>query len=164
MKYVGNFKTWISPKIINTILESPGDRRPEENIKDHKKNLSKIWFDAGYNQNKIGWSIYDKSHFTDQLVLPEIFNDGGHWWFCKLNPGDVFPLHQDLYQNPQNGKRYWMACQDHHPGHIFFYKDKCLNNYSAGDLFVFENQNDWHGSCNIGFIPKISLQIICGNQ
>lgn len=161
MQYIGNFKSWLQPYILDIILTTPGDRRPETKVEYYKQSLSDKWTSAGYKTDKIGWSLYYQEHFDTKIILPDYFQGTSNWWFCKLNPGDVFPLHQDLFKNTEKIKRFWMACQDCHPGHIFFYKDKTLNDYKAGDLFLFDNQDEWHGSCNIGFIPKISLQIVC---
>lgn len=161
MKYIGNFQNWLPQHAINTILTTEGDRRPESNPESYKSSLAKIWLEAGFNLSRIGWSLYYQSHFDKEIVIPKEIENVTSWWFCKLNPGDVFPLHQDLYKDPKPVKRYWMACQDHIPGHIFFYGKESLNNYKAGDLFLFEDENEWHGSCNIGFISKISLQIVC---
>lgn len=161
MKYIGNFQNWLPQHAIDRILNTNGDRRPEPNPDAYKNALAKVWYDAGFNLEKIGWSLYYQKHFDEEIVIPKEIKNVSSWWFCKLNPGDIFPLHQDLYKDPKPVKRYWMACQNHEPGHIFFYGNESLNNYKAGDLFLFENENEWHGSCNIGFTAKISLQIVC---
>ena len=161
MKYIGNFQNWLPKHALDTILNSQGDRRPESRIDEYKKNISQQWTDAGYTLDKIGWTLYYQEHFDQQIILPKVFENVANWWFCKLNPGDLFPLHQDIFPKEANIKRYWMACQDHQPGHVFIYNGECLNSYKAGDLFLFDHQDDWHGSCNLGFVPKISLQVVC---
>lgn len=161
MKFIGNFKSWIDQAIIDRILNIEGDRRPEKNIESYKNSLAEVWSNAGFNLDKIGWTLYYQEHFDFKIEIMSEITNVESWWFCKLNPGDIFPLHQDLYKNTFSVKRYWMACQDHLPGHVFLYNDSVLNDYRAGDLFLFENEKEWHGACNIGFTPKISLQIVC---
>ncbi len=161
MQYIGNFQTWLPQHAIDTILSIDGDRRPEHNPESYKSGLANLWSRSGINFYKVGWTLYYQSHFNKKITIPEEIKNVSNWWFCKLNPGDMFPLHQDLYKEPKPVKRYWMACQDHMPGHVFFYGKESLNNYRAGDLFLFENENEWHGACNLGFVPKISLQIVC---
>ena len=73
----------------------------------------------------------------------------------------MFPMHQDLFkENKPNIRRFWMAMQDSKLGHVFVYEDTTLKNYRAGDLFEFEDPNAWHAACNLGFEPKVSLQIV----
>ena len=158
MRYIGNYNRMITDSVLNTILTTPGERRPEPVVSDYKNDLAVKWAEAGYTADKIGWSIYTKEHFQEELKMPFFVT---HWWFSKLNPGDIFPLHQDLFKDESPDiKRYWMACQDHQPGHIFIYKDKTIEGYKKGDLFLLENPHEWHGACNIGFEPKISLQLV----
>lgn len=161
MKFIANYKSWLDQSILDTILSTAGDRRPtNEPLEPYKLELAKTLHNAGYTNDKIGWTLYYPSHF-EKPIVPPIDIGKGHLWFCKLNPGDMFPMHQDLFENSDpNLKRYWMACQDSTPGHIFVYDKEPLVGYKAGDLFEFTDSTAWHGACNIGFTPKITLQLV----
>jgi len=163
MMYIGNFKSWIDPQIIETILTGTGERRPNLNVSEKEKPTQEKWTNAGIDVTKLGWEFFYNEHINkDHIELP--INPGTRkykWWFSKLNPGDLLPLHVDLYpETMTNVQRFWMACQDHEPGHIFYNGDETLNNYKAGDLFEFPAADSWHGAANLGFTPKISFQIL----
>ena len=52
-----------------------------------------------------------------------------------------------------------MFLQDWEPGHIFAYDDKMLSNYKAGDLYEWSDPECVHGPTNIGYTPRLTLQI-----
>lgn len=160
MKYIGNYAQWIDPKVISVILTTNGDRRPSDIDKaDYKLKTADLWAEAGIDVSKLGWEFYYKEHVGD-LDMPISTRGNVKWWFSKLMPGDMFPLHYDHFEgNLQNVKRYWMACQDYEPGHVFIYKGKNLEDYKAGDLYEISPTEYMHAAANLGFIPKISLQI-----
>lgn len=163
MRFIKNYKTWLEDHMIQTILNQPGDRRPDlsEPVKEYKQSITDLALKAGYDPTKLAWTMYYPSHFKQEILLPFDAGKDHHWWFCKLNPGDMFPMHQDLFEDDRPRiRRFWMACQDHKLGHIFVYNNQSLDNYQAGDLFEFENPKEWHAACNLGFEPKISLQIV----
>ena len=83
-----------------------------------------------------------------------------HWWITKMLPGNFMPMHTDphtLYES--NSKRFWMPWQDWQPGHIFMYENKVITDYKAGDVWEYENSAALHGAANIGFVPRIVLQV-----
>jgi hypothetical protein len=162
MRFIKNYSTWLKPHILDTILSVPGDRRPEtDNVGSYKIPLYDKARAAGYSIDKIGWTLYYQSHFQNKIEMPFDPGEDGQWWFSKLNPGDMFPMHQDLFkENKPNIRRFWMAMQDAKLGHVFVYENTTLGNYQAGDLFEFEDSNAWHAACNLGFEAKVSLQIV----
>lgn len=163
MKFIKHYRNWIDEETIETIINTSGDQRPDLSnpVAEYKRPVSDLLLKSGYNFNKLKWTLYYQSHFSKQIFLPFDPGPNSQWWFCKLNPGDMFPMHQDLFEEEKsNIRRFWLACQDKKIGHIFSYGDHVLNNYQAGDLFEFENPKEWHAACNLGFEPKISLQIV----
>lgn len=163
MKYVGNFADWIDKSVIETILTSPGDRRPKTESSQYESEVEQRWREAGIDPKRLGWEFYSNEHLgIKHLPLPiDIGKRKYKWWFSKLMPGDLFPLHVDVYPDDRkNIERYWMACKDHEPGHVFISDDFNLKTYKKGDLFKFENFKDWHAAANIGFTPKISYQLV----
>lgn len=163
MRLIKNYETWLDQSIVKTIIETNGDCRPDLSMpaEEHKKGIAELALTAGYDLNKIKWTLYYSRHFTKEIKLPFDAGVDSHWWFCKLNPGDMFPMHQDLFEeNKPNIRRFWMPCDNSKLGHIFVYGNKMLEDYRAGDLFEFEDPKEWHAACNLGFEPKISLQIV----
>lgn len=160
MNYIGNCQEFILPEFIDVVLKTNGDTRPsiQELDQSYKLETIKKWEEAGYDLSKLKWTMYYQSHFSKTLKLPPMFQGNIQWWFVKLNPGDIFPCHLDLFENKKNVKRYWIACQDYKLGHVFVYENRMLTEYRAGDIFEID-PNVYHGSVNIGFVPKISLQI-----
>jgi hypothetical protein len=161
MMYVGNYKSWIDPTIIQTILQTPGERRPKPQIGGYESLTESEWNAAGFDMKKIGWEFYYNQHINREHIDLPINPNGSKykWWFSKLNPGDMFPMHVDHFATEKNVQRFWMACQDHQPGHIFVCGDHVLEDYKAGDLFEFPS-NEWHAAANLGFTPKISFQLM----
>lgn len=162
MNYIGNFSTWIDPKIISTILSSKGERRPKTNIEGYEDTTLTQWQNAGYDLSKLGWEFFYNQHINkDHIDLPISTNGRKYkWWFSKLNPGDFFPMHVDHFKTEKNVQRFWMACQDHQMGHVFAYDNSVLQDYRAGDMYEFTDSGMWHAAANLGVVPKISLQII----
>lgn len=162
MKYIGNFYNWIDPDIINTILSGKGERRPKATSEEYEDATVSQWKAAGYDMSKLGWEFFYNQHINrDHIDLPISTNGRKYkWWFSKLNPGDFFPMHIDHFKTEKNVQRFWMACQSHYPGHVFAYDNSVLQDYAAGDMFEFTDVNTWHAAANLGFVPKISLQIV----
>jgi hypothetical protein len=157
MIYVKNIKSYISDELIQHMLTHDGARKPDE-VSDYQKPILDKWISSGIDTSKVGWEFFNSDNLVENLDLPFVGNV--RWWFSKLNPGDMFPLHLDTYPEQAQIERYWVACQDHQSGHVFMSGDTVLQNYSAGDVFKFESTDTWHGACNLGFTPKISLQIL----
>jgi hypothetical protein len=164
MLYKGNFTEIFEPEALEFIINNQGDIRPQTTIADYQSENFRQWKSAGFDMNKIRWEVFsgDTPNFNFSVSLP--FRGNIKWWFAKLNPGDMFPLHLDTFPENENVRRYWIACQDYSPGHIFAYDDKILTGYKAGDTFMFDHNTVLHGSANIGFIPKISLQVAVTDQ
>jgi hypothetical protein len=161
MKFVGNFKKWIDPNIMEIMLTTSGEKRPLDNDTtiERKQEVLQKWLSVGYDIKKLSWEFFYEEH-VGNISLPIPTDLKYKWWFSKMNPGDMFPLHVDEFPyDEKNIKRYWMAMQDILPGHVFIHKDKPLD-YSAGDMYEFNDARDWHGAVNIGFVPKISYQLV----
>ena len=158
MRYITNIKPYISNELVQFMLTHLGIRKPDT-VSDYQKPILDKWIDADIDINKVGWEFFNSENLVDHIDLP--FTSGNvNWWFSKLNPGDMFPFHVDTYPQQTQTERYWVACQDHMPGHVFMCGDKVLTDYRAGDMFLFEEHDTWHGACNLGFTPKLSLQIL----
>lgn len=162
MEYVGNYDSWLQSDWVNEILNSVGVGRPKqgkrptsvEEEQEYQRARS-----AGYKDDEIYFYMFDKSTVSFILDIPFV-QSKCHWWITKMMPGNFMPMHVDphtLYET--NSKRYWMPWQDYELGHIFMYEDQVITNYKRGDVYSYKNPNALHGAANIGFIPRIVLQV-----
>jgi len=167
IKYLGNYPNWVNPHHLKIILESEGDKRTayktEKEIE--KQEQVSIWSSLGHELKGAEWFMYYYGHLgmsaVTDLQIPIDIDGPFNWWYSKINPGSVFPLHVDTFDVTSNKtRRLWIPMQDYQPGHIFIYEGKMLDDYRAGDVYEFENPKAWHGAANIGFEPKISLQLV----
>jgi hypothetical protein len=167
--YLGNFPSLVNLKHIDFIKNNIGEVRPNDHEEDEEykadqiRNWKKIVPDwqgfewIMYYYKEMGMSSPSDLSFPDELGLAGIVN----WWYVKINPCRMFPLHVDAFeQNATQFRRLWIPMQDYIPGHVFIYEGKNLEGYSAGDVYEFTNSRGWHGAANIGFEPKISLQVV----
>jgi len=162
MKYIGNYSTWIDQFWIDYILSNPGFARPAEGKKpDSPQELAEYQKlrDAGYSDDARYFYMFTQENFPFELVVP--FTDQKyHWWFTKMNPGNFMPMHVDPHTLYQPGsQRFWVALQDWQAGHIMMYENQVITDYKKGDVFVYENANALHGAANIGYVPRIILQV-----
>jgi len=164
IKYIGNYSSWLDSSLVNYIIDNEGEPRPNFNTTDQRQlDTFQTWIDAGFDTSKISWQFHVlPEHLPPnfKFKLPIEHSGDFGFWFSKLKPGDIFPLHVDTVSDKKNYRRLWMACQDHLPGHIFTFEGKFLEGYKAGDMFEFANLSVQHGAANIGFTTKVSLQII----
>lgn len=160
MKFIGNYAHWIDPTWEERILHSDGQARPRdwppasavESAEYSKYQL------AGYDLNAVNWWVYEQIDLQVD-VSPPWTKGKIHWWFTKMLPGQFMPVHTDPHAHVQACNRYWMPLQDFTVGHIFLYGKQMISDYKAGDVYMFENEQDIHGAANIGHTPRISLLI-----
>lgn len=163
MEFVGNFKNWIDPNWIEFLKSNEGTARPKDGQKPDSPEMEAEYARAraaGYKDDATYFWMFDNNNFPFEISNPPFVKDNFHWWITKMLPGNFMPMHTDphtLYQ--KNSKRYWMALQDWEPGHIFMYEDQVITNYSAGDVWTYKDSTALHGAANIGFTPRIVLQI-----
>jgi hypothetical protein len=96
------------------------------------------------------------------IVLPDFPEKRTYcqWWFIKLLPGQMQPMHIDPHLvEVENPIRYTMFLEDFTPGHIFVYDDKIMSNYKAGDVYEWSDPMTIHGVVNIGFTTRYTLQV-----
>lgn len=158
MIHITNIKDFLPDELINFMLQNKGERKPGATVEGYQKEIFDAWTNAGIDLKNVGWEFFNSENLVNHLDLP--FRGNVKWWFSKLNPGDIFPFHLDTYPNETSVERYWVACQDHMPGHVFLSGSTMLTNYKKGDVFKFEDTDTWHGACNLGFTPKLSLQVL----
>lgn len=158
MRFVKNVD--IDKDALAFMLRHKGVPKPNLETEAHQYSTYHLWIAKGYDVKKLYWESFSGENFPWPVKIPV----EGSWWFSKLPPGSVFPMHQDTYSNTEASQRFWIACQDYEPGHIFTYGDKILTGYKAGDMFEFEDPLEWHGAANCGLSTKISLQVVVNKQ
>lgn len=174
MKYIGNCKDWIEQEWIDRIMTTNGDpcpiHQPANQIGDHKKQIELYnnfvtagWQDKDFVVNMYTQGITKEVLDLDITVPPIIPIEGRnyHWWFVKMNPGQVTHWHFDPHTiKHTTAVRYWMALQDYEPGHVFIWENGgFLDDYKAGDIYCFDFADLYHSVLNLGMIPKISFQM-----
>lgn len=163
MIYLGNYADWIQPEWVDYLMNHTGYPRPGSKVLENsfEVNQNQAIDNSGYVE-QVYWYKFTPENFPFDLKPP--FGEARLWWFVKLLPGNLIPLHRD--QDEEVGNRttlYWMSLVDYEPGHLFVCKDTLLTNYKKGDLFKLEHANDLHGSCNIGFSPRIIFNFTTEN-
>jgi hypothetical protein len=168
MKLVGNFKDWITPELLDTLINNDGDITP---VYQPDKWRGTPEFDsariaveqAGYPNSNHTFCQYTKdtpclSHFDIKMPVP--IEGEYHWWIIKLKPGQMQPMHFDPHVT-QVAKctRWTMPLLDYQPGHIFVWENNLLTDYKAGDLFLWSDPMCYHGVVNISMTTRLTLQI-----
>jgi hypothetical protein len=124
----------------------------------------KMYTRAGYDVFGTHFSLLEKFDVSfDILQNPPPFLDykDKHitWWFSKMKPGNIMPMHIDRAQPQKEIHKYWMPWTPYEPGHVFVIGDTEISNYKVGDVYEFDYAGSWHGAFNIGKTPRCILQI-----
>ncbi len=163
MEYIGNYFNWIDPNWIKELSLSTGTARPRDGKRPDSPSEEREYAkarSAGYKDDAVYFWMFDKNNVTFNLPRPPFVNGEFHWWITKMLPGNFMPIHVDPHTEYQkNSQRYWMPFQDWEPGHIFIYEDQVITNYRAGDVWTYKNPKALHGAANIGYTPRIVLQV-----
>lgn len=156
MQYIGNFKDYIQDSWIEEIVSLPREwPRPFcENSTEHARLSS-----AGYDLSTSHWAVVEPFNVSFNINFP-FLNNITQWWCARLFPGQFMPMHVDPHAEDKKGKMYWIPMQDYHSGHVFIINDELIKDYKKGDVFAFDNFKDYHGSANIGLIPKLTLIVV----
>jgi len=169
MKYVGNYKDWITPELMNHLKNNTGDVTPVwqpdrwqgNPILDEYREKAR----PAYSHNTSTFHQFNQSSKDMQdfpITLPELPITGNncHWWFIKLLSGELQAMHIDPHLlDVTNPVRYSMFLEDYQIGHIFVYDDKLLTDYKAGDVYEWSDPMCVHGCMNIGFETRYTMQI-----
>lgn len=155
MKYIGNFSEYIKDEWVDEVLALPREwPRPFCEKSNEHERLSK----AGYDLSHSHWAVVEPYHVNFQIEFP-FLTHVTQWWIARLFPGQFMPMHIDPHPDNQQGNFYWIPMQDYHPGHIFIIEDEFIKDYKKGDVYAFNNLRDYHGSSNIGMIPKLTILV-----
>lgn len=185
LKLVGNYKDWIKPEWLEYMANTDGscfprDADPEEEegmvsaaIKGEDPGSGDKIADGeeSWDPNCVCCITYKQHELPFEVEMPFEIEDEYEWFFMKLKPGMMQPVHQDYAEygkeyvdgvavsNAQNVKRYWMPLQDYKRGHMFYYDNKIVTDYKAGDLFLHDGEDVWHGGGNIGHMTRYTMNL-----
>lgn len=161
MKYIGNFAKNV-PSIIVETLHNSKKKKHKFIESDFLEPDTQIWVNSGYNLSNVTWTSYDDERYKNVINLPSCFGTVLEIWFTKLDPGDMIPAHQDVYtySSSDNLDRYCMMLQDFEIGHVFVCDNTHLEGYKFGDTYKLDESLSWHGACNIGLTPRLTMQIV----
>jgi hypothetical protein len=170
MEFYGNYKHLIKEEWIDILLKTLGNTiSPFEDPK--KINLKKttassdneksLFLDDGiYGSNLIMCELFDRDNLPFSLDLGELnYLLNGSWWIVKQMPGQYMPIHRDTIHRKEGNRRIWMPLLDYQEGHIFMHEGTFMKDYKAGDMWLYYNDDDLHCCVNLGYTPRIVLQI-----
>jgi len=156
MKYIGNYSSWIKDEYIDYLLNNDGTPRPKTTSENPDTEEFRMATEAGYDLSQTYWYHYTNNTFPLSVTIPFDSEKNHMWWFIKMKPGMFMPMHKDPHTVEEtNCKRYWMALQDYHPGHIHINGKHFLCDYKKGDVWEYGDAQEVHGACNIGYIPRL---------
>lgn len=161
MKLIGNYNDWIKQEWIDWIMSNSGLGLPRDFGPDIVKkcgSFAERALKGGYDLSKVHYHVYNATNVPFKLKFTEN-DDDIEWRFVKLLPGDVMPMHLDSDIPDFITKKYWMPLQDYQSGHVFMWGDTSITGWKKGDLYQFEDNNEWHGASNIGYSPRIILNL-----
>lgn len=161
LEYIGNFNVWLEQDWIDTAYQLQGEPRPA--MKPDDKYHFEVYQDsikAGYDMSQIHFWHFKHSKFPHTIVPPWLTHAEYYWWIVKMYPSQIMPIHKDPdVESIRPVARYWMPWQDYEEGHAFIINGELATNYKRGDVFRYVRQNEIHGSCNIGYSPRLILQV-----
>jgi len=158
MKYIGNFWQSVPEELITEILNYTIPVSEIEEEKEKRSRFAKLW---NRKTDEISLDHIDWNKIKTKPILPKFFDEILEIWYTKYMPGDMLPFHTDDFDfDSTDISRYVMMLQDMKLGHVFMYDNEILNNYRAGDVFEYPNRDIWHGACNMGFEPRMTMQIV----
>ncbi len=169
MRYIGNYKEWVTPELMNHLKENDGDIRPvwqperwqgHPLLDEYREKCRTGYAHRNHDFQQFNPGTACMQSFPIMLpVFPET-RANYHWWFIKLLPGQMQAMHIDPHLvDVKNPIRYTMYLQDYHPGHIFVWDDKISANYKAGDVYEWSDPMIVHGCVNISYETRYTLQV-----
>lgn len=167
MKFVGNYKEWVTDDLMNYLKTNNGETRPVwqpdrwqgHPTLDHFREMAR----PGYSHKDHDFQQFAPKDMPDfPITMPDLpqTRKNMYWWFIKLLPGQMQAMHIDPFLvEVTNPVRYSLFLQDFIPGHIYVWNDKIITNYKKGDLYEWTDPMCIHGCVNIGYEPRYTFQI-----
>jgi len=128
------------------------------------------WRELGYTQQRFTGDMYDmRFPEPDWIASVREFLPMKNWaWsFYRMRPGDVLPLHRDIYaryrdlyavKDTSSIRRYIIFLEDWQSGHYLELDGTPITGWRAGEG-VYWHGDTPHLAANIGRTPRYTLQI-----
>ena len=167
MKFIGNCSSAIDlSALLNHLSKQEprarGNTQPDDIHHNPKVlDLKKIWDNAGYNTVDGVW-------WLDYVAPPEIADQfskfagvkllGG--WITCVPPGFCVPWHYDItddeteYLKMGQPVRYTCHLNKSSFGQVFMLEDHAFCNEEQGNVYRWDDWQQWHGGINMGLEPK----------
>ena len=115
MKFLKSNPNWVNQDILKMILDGTGEQRPliDEQDEPWKKDQWDRWRNSGWDMKGVSWHMFYYHHLgmssMNELELPiDVEGSIIEWWFCKINPCCVFPMHVDAFKT--EAKNFALEC------------------------------------------------------
>jgi len=174
MKYIGNSNKEMNwPELMDILTSIPPRERGTDQEDDiHIDNpkvqqLIKVWENAGIkNSPDIQWvDFLPDMHFSAEWV-----QKFGDWldvepagaWVSSVPPGYMVPWHPD-YKMPDEEQEWLAKGYLHHYtcyickpsfGQVSIVDKDAVYNATQGDVYEWDDWQDWHGGLNMGLETK----------
>jgi hypothetical protein len=173
MKFIGNSSSVINwPELVDALKTQQGRFRGSDQEDDIHHNpkvaaLRKLWQRAGYEGNKaVGWHDYEcpsdiVNTFAEYVNVVPI---GA--WITSVRPGYVVPWHYDITDDEaeilEKGIVKRFTCHISKPsfGQVFILESEVCYNREQGDVFEWDDWQQWHGGMNMGLEPKFLFNFL----
>jgi hypothetical protein len=173
VKLVGNIlDIFDCDKLILQATQHPGETHrghlslPEDHLEYEnfllQDSMSK---QAGYDKNGAMEFRHFKpaKHFDKEFV--DIFSEYVKAtplvvFVSEIIPGRMAPWHFDIDPNEEENKkkgnlvRYHLHLSKPADGHVFIVDKEIFYNIPQGNVYQWNNINDWHAGTNCGIVPK----------
>jgi hypothetical protein len=169
MNYIGNFKEWVTPELMEHLRTHDGDLayvwQPDRwsghpLLEEYRELARPVYSNSSPVFHQFNGKSQDMSNFPITLPSFPETRSNCHFWFVKLNPGELQAMHIDPHLvEVRNPVRYSMFLEDYQLGHIFVYDDKIVTDYKAGDVFEWSDPMIVHGVVNTSRNVRYTLQV-----
>jgi hypothetical protein len=185
LKFVNNYADWIKDEWIEHFLSVDGSCFPRDATAEEEPGMvdaairgedpnSGVRIADGKEEWGTDWVCcitYKQHELPFKVEMPFDIPHEHEWFFMKLRPGMVQPVHQDYadygkeyvdgvaMSNKNNVERYLIPLQDYKRGHLFLYDNKILKDYKKGDMFKHDGEDIWHGGGNMGHSTRLTFNL-----
>jgi hypothetical protein len=167
MKYIGNCSDVINIPVLLDYLSkqtprSRGNEQPDDIHSNPKvQALKETWEEAGYDaENGVWWLDYtapkDVAEKFSEFVGVKLL--GG--WITCVPPGFCVPWHYDITDDETEylkmGQPVRYTCHLSTPsfGQAFMLEDHVFYNELQGNVYRWDDWQQWHGGINMGLESK----------
>ena len=159
LRYIGNYADWLQEVWITEAMTEQGWARPPScPVDEYHTEVYRKAGESGYDLNAVHFWYFKDENFKYDLQPPWLTSKDYYWWIVKMLPSQYMNMHQD----PDVEKeviRYWMPWTDYEQGHIFMIGNQVITDYKKGDVYAYKEKDAYHGSANIGYTPRLVLQV-----